>query len=116
MAVSASFHAFGLIEMKASPGGTMKAFCEPPITTSRPQPSISRGMVPKPGDGVHYEDRVRLRDRCGHRFHVVRRAGRSFRRLHENALCRGFAVSAASTCAAVTACPVGHVITLASRP
>ena len=26
----------------------MKAFCEPPITTSSPQPSISSGMVPSP--------------------------------------------------------------------
>ena len=26
----------------------MKAFCEPPMVTSRPQPSISSGMVPNP--------------------------------------------------------------------
>ena len=26
----------------------MNAFCDPPITTSRPQPSISSGMVPRP--------------------------------------------------------------------
>src|SRR5580692_10690347 len=41
-------HAFGLIERNAKPGGTMNAFCEPPITMSSPHASISRGIVPRP--------------------------------------------------------------------
>ena len=41
-------HAFALMHRKASPGGIMNAFCEPPTTTSRPQLSMSSGMVPMP--------------------------------------------------------------------
>jgi len=48
VAVSASFQAFGLTDMNASPGGIMNAFCEPPMATSSPQPPMSSGMVPSP--------------------------------------------------------------------
>ena len=40
--------AFLLIERNAIPGGTMNAFCEPPITISSPQLSMSSAIVPKP--------------------------------------------------------------------
>ena len=48
MAVSPAFQALALMVRNARPGGIMNAFWEPPMTTSRPQPSISSGMVPIP--------------------------------------------------------------------
>ena len=41
-------HAFSLTDTKASPGGIMNAFCDPPTTMSSPQPSMSSFIVPRP--------------------------------------------------------------------
>ncbi len=68
----------------------MKAFCDPPITTSRPQPSISSGMVPSPVMASTTRMASVFFDGGSHGPDVVGRAGRSFRSLYENRLGRGF--------------------------
>ena len=89
---------FGLMVRKARPGGIMKAFCEPPITTSRPQPSMSSGMVPKPVMASIDEDGVRLaRPPSPWRAHRARRRWRFPRPARRRRARPGLAASAAST-------------------
>src|SRR3990167_2447870 len=40
--------AFGEQVMKARPGGSIRAFCEPDTTTSTPHASVSSGSAPSP--------------------------------------------------------------------
>ena len=83
----------------------MKAFCDPPITTSRPQPSISSGMVPEAGDGIDDEDRgvfaiaaAMARTSCAAPVEVSDA-------WMKTPLVAGSLSRASCTCAGVTTCP-----------
>ena len=64
----------------------MKAFCEPPITTSSPQPSISRGIVPSPVMASTTKIASVFLTMPGDGLDIMFGAGRSLRSLNENAL------------------------------
>ena len=95
----------------------MKDFCEPPMTTSRPQPSISSGMVPRPV--MASTTKIASVFLIGGCHRLARRAPRRSRSptpARKRPCSGGPSSSVSATCSALTTSPYSAVSTVASRP